>query len=160
MLARAVDGDAPSLADMLWTRDDPSYPAVRVAVVVAVVLVAGPDLTRPARHAGAALVGLAAVASVVLGSAYPSQVLGGLGLGVGVGAAVRLTFGSPAGFPTIARVRSALTDLGVDVAGLRVAPKQGPGPSTTSWGIRSPPMSPPPACAQASPNSSGNAVNA
>ena len=34
VLARAVDGDAPSLADMLWTRDDPSYPAVRVAMLV------------------------------------------------------------------------------------------------------------------------------
>lgn len=114
---------------MLWTRGDPSYPAARVAMVIAVVFVAAPDLTRPARHAGTTLVGLAAVASVVLGERLPIPGVGGLGLGVGVGAAVRLTFGSPAGFPAIARVRHALTDLGVDVAGLRVAPKQGSGPA-------------------------------
>jgi uncharacterized membrane protein YbhN (UPF0104 family)/tRNA A-37 threonylcarbamoyl transferase component Bud32 len=129
VLAHAVDGDAPSLADMLWASGNPSYPAVRLAMVSAVVLVAGPELTRPARHTGAAVVGLAAAASVVLGSAYPSQVLGGLGLGVGVGAAVRLAFGSPAGFPTIGRVRDALSDLGVAVAGLRMSPRQGPGPA-------------------------------
>jgi glycosyltransferase 2 family protein len=129
VVARSVDGDAPSLADMLWTSGDPSYPAVRVAIVSAVVVVAGPDLTRPARRAGAAVVGLAAMASVVLGSAYPSHVLGGLGLGFGVGAAVRLTFGSSAGFPTIDRVRSALHHLGVDAIDVRVAPRQGVGPA-------------------------------
>jgi glycosyltransferase 2 family protein len=129
VVARSVDGDAPSLADMLWTSGDPSYPAVRVAIVSAAVVVAGPDLTRPARRAGAAVVGLAAMASVVLGSAYPSHVLGGLGLGFGVGAAVRLTFGSSAGFPTIDRVRSALHHLGVDAIDVRVAPRQGVGPA-------------------------------
>jgi uncharacterized membrane protein YbhN (UPF0104 family) len=129
LLALAIDGDSPSLGDMLWASGDPSFPAVRVALVGAVALVAGPCLTRPVRHAVAALVVLAAVASVVLESAYPSQVLGGLGLGLGIGAAVRLVFGSSAGFPTVDRVRDALTDLGVDVAGLWVAPRQGGGPA-------------------------------
>jgi hypothetical protein len=76
VLARAVDGETPSLADMLWTRGDPSYPVVRVAMVVAVVFVAASDLTRPARHAGTALVGVAAVASIVLGSAMKARILG------------------------------------------------------------------------------------
>ncbi len=129
LLARAVDGVGQSLADMLWASGDPSFPAVRVALVSAVVVVAGPCLTRPARHAGAALAALTAVASAVLESAYVSQVLGGLGLGLGIGAGVRLAFGSSAGFPTVQRVRGALIDLGVEMAGLRVAPRQGGGPA-------------------------------
>ncbi|HEX8803247.1 MAG TPA: lysylphosphatidylglycerol synthase domain-containing protein, partial [Acidimicrobiales bacterium] len=129
LLARAVDGDAPQLADVLWARGDPSFPTVRVALACAAVVVAGPCLTRPARRAAAALVATAAVASVIVQSAYLSHVLGGLGLGLGVGACVRLAFGSSAGFPTVHRVRHALVDLGVDAVGLRVAPRQGGGPA-------------------------------
>jgi hypothetical protein len=38
-----------------------------------------------------------------------------------VGALVRLSFGSSAGFPSIHRVRAALADLGVEGDGLRYA---------------------------------------
>jgi uncharacterized membrane protein YbhN (UPF0104 family)/tRNA A-37 threonylcarbamoyl transferase component Bud32 len=121
-LARWVDGVVPRLGDMLWAIGDPTYPATRVALVAAVVLVAGPELTRPASRAAAALVGLTAVAALVLESAYPSQVLGGIGVGIGVGAVVRLVFGSPAGFPGVERVSAAMAGLGVAATGLRHAP--------------------------------------
>jgi glycosyltransferase 2 family protein len=121
LLSRVVDDAWPSVGDMLWRVGDPSFPAARLALVGAVALVAAPELTRPARRGAAVLVGLTAVASLVLGTAYPSQVLGGLGVGLGVGALVRLSFGSSAGFPSIHRVRAALADLGVEGDGLRYA---------------------------------------
>ena len=121
LLARVVDDAWPSVGDMLWRVGVPSFPAARLALVSAVALVAAPELTRPARRGAAALVGLTAVASLVLGAAYPSHVLGGVGLGLGVGALVRLSFGSSAGFPSIHRVRAALADLGVEGDGLRYA---------------------------------------
>ena len=73
-----------------------------------------PDLTRPIRYAALVVVGLSTVAATVLGDAYPIHVLGGLALGVGVGAAVRLAFGSSAGFPHERRVLADLAALGID----------------------------------------------
>lgn len=129
LLARVVDNAWPSVGDMLWRVGDPSFPAARLALVSAVALVAAPELTRPARRGAAALVGLTAIASLVLETAYPSQVLGGLGLGLGAGALVRLSFGSSAGFPSIHRVRAALADLGVNGDGLRYASRPDMGPA-------------------------------
>jgi uncharacterized membrane protein YbhN (UPF0104 family) len=116
LLAQLVDGSWPSLPGALWGGGDPTYPALRVAMVTAVTLVASPDLARPIRYLLLVTVGLSMPAIVVLGDALPAQVLGGLGLGVGVGAAVRLTFGSSAGFPHERRVLADLAELGVDVA--------------------------------------------
>jgi glycosyltransferase 2 family protein len=121
LLAHAVDDVSPSLGDMLWRVGDPAYPAARLALVSSVALVAAPELTRPVRRGAGTLVGLTAIASLVLQAAYPSHVLGGLALGLGAGALVRLCFGSSAGFPSIQRVRSALADLGVEATGLRYA---------------------------------------
>ena len=129
LLARVVDDAWPSVGDMLWRVGDPSFPAARLALVGAVALVAAPELTRPARRGAAALVGLTAIASLVLETAYPSQVLGGLGLGLGAGALVRLSFGSSAGFPSVHRVRAALADLGVNGDGLRYASRPDMGPA-------------------------------
>jgi membrane-associated phospholipid phosphatase len=121
LLAQVVDDATLSVGDMLWRVGDPSFPAARLALIGSVALVAAPELTRPARRGVAALVGLTALASLVLGAAYPSQVLGGLGLGLAAGTLVRLSFGSSAGFPSTDRVQSALADLGVESGGLRYA---------------------------------------
>jgi uncharacterized membrane protein YbhN (UPF0104 family) len=121
LLARVVDDAWPSVGDMLWRVGEPSFPAARLALVSSVALVAAPELTRPARRGAAALAGLTAIASLVLETAYPSQVLGGLGLGLAAGALVRLSFGSSAGFPSLHRVRAALADLGVEGDGLHYA---------------------------------------
>jgi uncharacterized membrane protein YbhN (UPF0104 family) len=121
LLARVVDDAWPSVGDMLWRVGEPSFPAARLALVSSVALVAAPELTRPARRSAAALAVVTAIASLVLDAAYPSQVLGGLGLGLAAGALVRLSFGSSAGFPSLHRVRAALADLGVEGDGLHYA---------------------------------------
>src|SRR5262249_23366479 len=60
VVGRAVRSDWPSLVEGLW-RSSEQYPAWRLSVVVAIVLVAGPELTRSARLLGAWVVGLGAV---------------------------------------------------------------------------------------------------
>jgi uncharacterized membrane protein YbhN (UPF0104 family)/tRNA A-37 threonylcarbamoyl transferase component Bud32 len=100
------------------------FPEVRVAAVTAVVSVAAPELIRAARLGGALLVGLAALGLVVLGAALPSGVLGALAVGLAVAALVRLAFGSAAGMPSVAVVRAALTELGVEVDALAPSTRQ------------------------------------
>jgi len=114
LVTSAVDGRWPSWSGVLWWGHTPTYPSLRLAVVTAVALVALPDLTRPVRYAALVVIGLTTVAATVLGDAYPLHVLGGLALGVGVGAAVRLAFGSSAGFPHERRVLADLAALGID----------------------------------------------
>ena len=48
----------------------------------------------------------------------PSDLLGGVLLGITAGAAVLVAFGSPAGKPTVDEVQRSLTDLGYDVAAI------------------------------------------
>ena len=78
-----------------------------------------PYAVRPLRRIFFLLILLVALAAMYLGAGYPSDVLGGLLLGIAAGAAVLVAFGSPAGRPTIDEVRDALTDLGYDVADMR-----------------------------------------
>ncbi|HEY2997938.1 MAG TPA: lysylphosphatidylglycerol synthase domain-containing protein, partial [Acidimicrobiales bacterium] len=115
LLAYAVDGRWPDLSSVVWRSSDPTYPALGLAAVVAVGLVASPDLTRPVRYVALTVVALATVAVAVEGEALPAQVLGGLALGLAVGAALRLAFGSSAGFPHERRVLADLAALGVAV---------------------------------------------
>jgi uncharacterized membrane protein YbhN (UPF0104 family) len=114
LLSEAVSGRWPSLGDALWRVGDPEYPSLRVALVSAVVMVAVPDLTRPMRVLSTVVVALCLVAAMVLGSALPAHALGGLAVGIVAGAAVRLWFGSSAGFPHERRVRAGLTELGIE----------------------------------------------
>jgi glycosyltransferase 2 family protein len=106
----------------LWSRW--GFPELRLACVAAVVAVASPELVRPARALAAWLVGLAALGVVVLEAALPSDVLGGLALGLGGAALVRLAFGTAAGVPPAERVRLALAALGVEVDDLRASGRQ------------------------------------
>ncbi len=115
LLTRLVEGRWPDLSDALWTEGPPTYPTLRLAAMAAAALVALPDLTRPLRYVVLVVVSLATVASLVEGAALPAQVLGGLALGLAVGAAVRLAFGSSAGFPDERRVLAGLAALGVPV---------------------------------------------
>ena len=75
------------------------FPSFGSRYVVAVLVVAGPELVRPVRVVAAWLLPLAAVGAVALGAASRPQALGGLALGLGAGAIVRLAFGSAAGVP-------------------------------------------------------------
>jgi uncharacterized membrane protein YbhN (UPF0104 family)/tRNA A-37 threonylcarbamoyl transferase component Bud32 len=114
--------------DWLPVKSDPfsrwGFPELRLAYVVAVLTVAGPELVQPARRLATWLIPLAAVGTVALKAADPSGALGGLALGLGAGSIVRLAFGSAAGIPPVRRVLAELATLGVDVSDLRIAERQ------------------------------------
>jgi uncharacterized membrane protein YbhN (UPF0104 family)/tRNA A-37 threonylcarbamoyl transferase component Bud32 len=118
------------IVDAEWSRADAhvfsnwGFPELRLAGVVAVITVAGPELVRPVRMLACWLAALAAIGAAVLGAGLPSQVLGALAVGLAAGAFVRLAFGSAAGMPPVELVRSALASLGVAVDDLRVSQRQ------------------------------------
>src|SRR6185503_6412336 len=101
--------------------DAPRFPTVRVAIAVAMVIVASPHLTRPVRRVGQVLVILLALSAMYLGRAFPTDLVGAIVLGWGVAAAVHLAFGTPDRRPTIGQVHGALTRLGVAIADLHLA---------------------------------------
>ncbi len=92
----------------------PSFPLVRLSILVAVVAAAGPYVGRPARRLGQSLVVANALSAMYLGIAFPKDLLGGLVLGWGVAAAVHLLFGSPGGRPTSWQLEVALAQIGID----------------------------------------------
>jgi undecaprenyl-diphosphatase len=103
------------------------FPAIRVALVVAVAATAAPFVTRPTRHLGRALAVAVALSALALGHADPDGVLAAILLGWGIAAALHLAFGSPGGRPAPSRVASALRDLGVEAHDVRLAELQTPG---------------------------------
>ena len=101
--------------------DGPAFPITNVAIITALAVAFTPYAVRPLRRILFLLVLLVAIAAMYLGAGYPSDVLGGILLGITAGAAVLVAFGSPAGRPTIDEVRASLTDLGYDVADMHRA---------------------------------------
>ena len=91
--------------------ETPSFPLVRLAVIVAVIAVASPYLTRPMRRLGQLLILLLAIAALYLGIALPDAAFAAVVLGWGLAATVHLIFGSPGGRPTTAQVAAALHEL-------------------------------------------------
>jgi len=122
LLGRIVESDWLPVEGRLLSRW--GYPELRLAAATAVLVVAGPELARWGRVVATWLVPLATVGAVVLGAARPSAALGAVGLGIGVGAVVRLAFGSAAGVPPTAQVRAAMAALGVEVGELAPAARQ------------------------------------
>ncbi len=104
--------------------DVPRFPLVRVAIAVAIVAVASPYLARPTRRVGQTIVVLLALASMYLARSLPTDVLGAIVLGWGVGAVVHLLFGTAARRPTVEQVERALTALGLPSENVRAAPEQ------------------------------------
>ena len=107
----------------------PQFPVLRVAMVAAVLLAASPHLARPVRQLGWALVIMAGVAAPALGFGKPSGALAGLGIGLFCAGGVLLVVGSPRGYPAVASVAEALTDLGLPLTTIQIDPDQ-------SWGVR------------------------
>jgi uncharacterized membrane protein YbhN (UPF0104 family)/tRNA A-37 threonylcarbamoyl transferase component Bud32 len=122
VLGGVVESDWFPLSGHLLSRW--GYPEVRLALTVVVLVVVGPELVRPVRLIGMALVPLAALGAVVFGAALPSEVLGAIALGLGIGSLVRVAFGTAAGVPPVTVVRHALATLGVETSGLQPSPKQ------------------------------------
>jgi undecaprenyl-diphosphatase len=124
--ALVIEGGGLSHSLRVLTRlgTSPSFPSVRLAVLVAVLRAAGPYLTRPTRRVGRLVIAGCALAPLVLGIAYPNDVFAGLVLGWAVAATVHLVFASPAGRPTAEQVRRSLAELAIDARDVRLTPQQ------------------------------------
>jgi glycosyltransferase 2 family protein len=122
VLGRVVGSD--------WTPVEPhvlshwGYPELRLAGATAVIVVVGPELVRWVRLFTSWLVPLATLGAVVTGAALPSEALAAVAVGLGIGATVRLVFGTAEGVPPTGRVREALAALGVAVGDLAPATRQ------------------------------------
>ena len=132
VLWRIVASDWPSLSQLLSIHSSNAYPALRLALAVSVVSVLSPHLSRPLRYLGRWLTFWAAIAGYLLAVCRPWGIPAGLALGIGVAAALHLAFGSPGGRPTLAQVRVALADLGVDAEPTADADLRGAGVSVVS----------------------------
>ena len=102
----------------------PPFPLVRLSLLVAVAVAAGPYIGRPVRRWGAVLVGAVAVSSVFLGYAFPTDVLGGLLLGWGAAAAVHLAVGSPGRRPSSRQLAALLPTIGIRATDIALAAAQ------------------------------------
>ena len=90
-----------------------AFPASHVAVAAALTVAATPYLRRSHRRACWFVVALIAAARIYLGLHLPLDAVGGLALGVAVGAAVNLVAGVPASGPSVARLTALLQPLGL-----------------------------------------------
>ena len=125
LVGRVVRGNWPAGWD--WLRDTGPgawFPSVRVALPAAVVLAAGPQLTRPARRLLRWLLALGVGGAILLGAATPTAAIGGW-LVASVGASlVHLVFGSCSGRPSLDEVAFALEGLGLPIGSIGVAARQ------------------------------------
>jgi glycosyltransferase 2 family protein len=122
LLGGLVKSDWFPIEGHVWS--EWGFPELRLASAAAVISVAAPELVRPVRVVATWLIGLGALGVIVFEGALPSGALGGLSLGLGTAAFVRLTFGSAAAVPSIEQVRRELAALGVEVNGLMPSPRQ------------------------------------
>lgn len=117
VVCRLTTGEWPAVVDAAFGVDSPvPYPALGVALPVAMVSVSSPHLARPVRYTGRWIIGGAVIGYLVLQVSDPDAVLGGYALGLAVAAAVHLVAGSPGGRPSISEVALGLSDLGLDAA--------------------------------------------
>ena len=126
VLAVFIDGDGVSEAvdAVVRTGSGPSFPLVRTATVLSLVVVAAPYLTRPLRRVGFAVVAVVSLAGMYLAVASTEDVVGGLLIGWAAGKAVLLVFGSPAGRPSVDQISAALAELGIPAGEVRLAPER------------------------------------
>jgi uncharacterized membrane protein YbhN (UPF0104 family)/membrane-associated phospholipid phosphatase len=106
--------------------DGPVFPVVNVAIVTALAVALSPFAVRGLRRIFLVAIVFVSFAAMYLGAGLPSDVLGGILLGLTTAAAILVIFGSPAGKPSINEVRDALTSLGYDVADIQRAEESVP----------------------------------
>ncbi len=127
LIGVVVIGNASVMQGIDYARrfdETPSFPLVRLAVIVAVIAVASPYLTRPMRRLGQLLVLLLAIAPLYLGIALPDAAFAAVALGWGLAACTHLVFGSPGGRPTTAQVAATLHELTGFDGTVALAPQQ------------------------------------
>jgi membrane-associated phospholipid phosphatase len=94
--------------------DGPIFPATNVAIATALLIAVSPYVVRPLRRILGATVVAIAVATMYLGVGLPSDVLGGVLLGMVAAGLVALAAGTTSGKPSLPEVRAALVDLGAE----------------------------------------------
>jgi uncharacterized protein (TIRG00374 family) len=108
-------GDWSTMLDGLTSSGPPPvFPAVRLALVTAILVTTSPHLGMPSRRAGRLFLALGTLASIALGAVQPVGVIAGLSLGTAAATLLHLLFGSPGGRPTPDQVAEALGDLGFE----------------------------------------------
>ena len=118
--AAIVHGDPGTVVTRLLDLNGPPvFPPAALATTSAVIAVMAPYLTLPFRRLGRVLIIVQLVGSLFLGAAQTLGAIAALAIGLLAGAMINLATGSPGGLPTVARVRDALGELGLDVADLR-----------------------------------------
>jgi uncharacterized membrane protein YbhN (UPF0104 family) len=101
--------------------DGPVYPVANVAAITALSFGIAPFIVRPLRRVFVLVIVLVCGAAMYLGAGFPADVLGGLFVGFGIAALVRVLLGAPGGRPSVVEVRAALTDLGYEVVDIAPA---------------------------------------
>lgn len=126
VLAVLIDGQGvgDAVDAVIRTGSGPSFPLVRAATVLSLVVVAAPYLNRPMRRLGAAAVSVVSLAGMYLAVGSAEDVVGGLLVGWAAAKAVLIVFGSPAGRPSVDQVQDALAELGIDVERVTLAPER------------------------------------
>jgi uncharacterized protein (TIRG00374 family) len=123
LIAWALGTDAEmALRNAFSTGTPQEYFAPRLALAAAMIATASPHLSRPLRTVGRWILGLGALACIVLGVSLPLGTLAGFLTGLAGAATVHLIFGSSGGRLTIDDLAEVLGDLGVDATDVRVAP--------------------------------------
>ena len=108
-------GDFSTMLDGLTASGPPPvFPAVRIALLTAILVTTSPHLGAPSRRAGRLFLTLGTLASIALGAVQPLGAIGGLSLGAAAATLVHLLFGSPGGRPTPDQVAEALADMGFE----------------------------------------------
>jgi len=108
-------GDWSTMLDGLTSSGPPPvFPAVRIALVTAILVTTSPHLGMPSRRAGRLFLVIGILASIALGAVQPIGVIAGLALGTAAATLVHLIFGSPGGRPTPDQVAEALADMGFE----------------------------------------------
>jgi glycosyltransferase 2 family protein len=94
------------------------YVSGHSAVAVALATVASPYLGRRARRVAWVLAGCVCLARIYVGSHLPFDVVGGAALGWAAGSLVLFVLGAPDPRVPLGKLRAALTEHGLDPAGL------------------------------------------
>lgn len=125
VVTRLATGEWPDMGTLVRLRaDSATFPVVRTAAVVAVVLVVGPHLVQPLQRFGRYLLLLGIAGALLTEAAPPSAQLAAIVVGVVAAASVRLALGTSAGYPRSSDVLAAVRELGVRADHLEPAARQ------------------------------------
>jgi uncharacterized protein (TIRG00374 family) len=125
LASRIAGGEWPGVAAALGRHvHDPPFPAVRMSLAIAVLIMLNGHLVQPARRVSHWLLVLAAVGAAIGGTAGPSALAGAFLVGIVAAGGVRLALGSSAGLRSVPEVAAALSQLGIPAEELQLDTRQ------------------------------------